>query len=217
MNIILLGPPGAGKGTQAAGLIEKFNLLHISTGEIFRSEIKNGTALGAKIKQFMDSGNLVPDAIVLETIKSITEKHPGSGCLFDGFPRTVVQAEGLADMLMAEGKKIDFVVYINIEDAEAVRRLTSRRACSKCGKNYNIATGPFPSKENICDSCGGDLMQRSDDTADIIRDRLKVYRDSTAPLIEYYKGKMPHGFIEVDGSKKIQDVFREIEKKINPA
>lgn len=210
MNIILLGPPGAGKGTQAKLIADEFKLVHISTGDIFRAEIKNKTPLGERIKSYMDSGNLVPDSVVLETIRGVIEKTPNTGYLFDGFPRTIAQAEGLSGFV-----KIDFVVYINLTDNEIIKRLTSRRSCVVCSRNYNIATGPFPRQENRCDVCGGELVLRSDDLEPVIKERLNVYRKNTSPLIEYYKKLLPSGFFEIDGSRKIEEVYRDIKDKLS--
>ncbi len=214
MNIILLGAPGAGKGTQAERLIEEFGLVHISTGDIFRDEIRKATPLGNKIKGLLDSGSLVADDIVLETIKGVFERRADSGYLFDGFPRTVAQAEGLLKLLEVIGEKIDFVIYIDIDDTEVIRRLTSRRTCPSCGKNYNTLTGPFPKKEGVCDDCASSLMIRKDDSESVIKERLMVYRKSTAPLIGYYKRNMPVGFVEIDGAKSIDDVFLNVKENL---
>ncbi len=214
VNVILLGAPGAGKGTQAERLVKEFGLKHISTGEIFREEMKNGTELGKKIKGYMDSGNLVPDQIVLETIKGVLANLKDKGFMFDGFPRTVVQAEGLDALIKMLGKKIDFVVFINISDDEVIKRLSARRSCSNCGANYNIALGPKPSKESVCDRCSGVIVTRSDDKEEVIKERLAVYRKSTAPLIEYYSKNASVRFIEINGAKKIEEVFGDIKDSI---
>jgi len=215
INIILLGAPGAGKGTQAELIVKEWGMKHVSTGEIFRSEMKSGTDLGKKIKTVMESGNLVSDDIVLEVIKNYVNKNKSSvkGFLFDGFPRTVPQAEGLEKIFGEMALKLDFVIYINVPDEEVIRRLSSRRACPKCGKIYNIATGPFPRKDTLCDSCGVQLETRSDDAEAVIKERLNVYRRQTAPLIEYYSKKK--GFIEIDGTSKIEEVFLRIKKFVN--
>ncbi|PKN01362.1 MAG: adenylate kinase [Elusimicrobia bacterium HGW-Elusimicrobia-1] len=214
MDIILLGPPGAGKGTQAELLVKDFDLKHLSTGEIFRSELKDETPLGKRIKEFMGTGGLVPDDIVLEVIDSYVKKNAKLNFLFDGFPRTVPQAEGLSKILASSGRDLAAIVYVNVPDEEVVRRLSSRRTCKSCGAIHNLATGPLPSADGKCAKCGGELLARADDKEAIIKERLLVYRAQTAPLIEYYSRKMPQKFIESDGSAPINEVYGVIKAAV---
>ena len=211
MNIILLGPPGAGKGTQAAKIIEWFSLMHIATGDIFRQEIAGNTELGRQIKHYLDSGALVPDEIVLQVVGRYIARA-GNGFLLDGFPRNIGQAEGLEKILAENKKTIDLVLYIEVKDEEIIRRLSARRMCSKCGMIYNLLSGPYPRRDSICNSCGGNLIQRSDDRPEVVEERLSVFHQQTQPLIDYYTR---HGrLVRVDGQGAPEDVFASVEKII---
>jgi len=189
MNLILLGPPGAGKGTQAQRMVERYLFPQISTGDILRTAVKEGTPLGVKAKEFMDQGQLVPDEIVIGIIEErLKAKDCDPGFILDGFPRTIPQAEALQPILTKIGKKIDHVISIEVDPEELVRRLTGRRTCKNCGSMFHLHFQP-PKKEGSCDRCGGTLYQRADDKEEIIRTRLKEYEKQTAPLIQYYQGK----------------------------
>lgn len=208
MNLILLGPPGAGKGTQAVKIVEKYHIPHISTGDIFRKNIKEGTELGKRAKAYMDKGELVPDDLVCEIATSrLLEDDCRDGFLLDGFPRTVYQAEKLDEFLTQHGKKIDKVLDIAVEKEELMTRLIGRRVCKACGATYHVTNMP-PKKEGICDKCGGELMQRADDTAETVENRIEVYNSQTMPLVEYYEkaGNIAH----IDGAIGLENVFNHI-------
>lgn len=208
MNLILLGPPGAGKGTQAVRIVEKYHIPHISTGDIFRENIKKGTELGKKAKEYMDKGELVPDDLVCEIATSrLLEDDCKNGFLLDGFPRTVYQAEKLDAFLEQHGKKIDKVLDIAVEKEELMTRLIGRRVCKACGATYHVKNMP-PKKEGVCDKCGGELMQRADDTAETVENRIEVYNSQTMPLVEYYEkaGNIAH----IDGAIGLENVFNSI-------
>ncbi|MBQ9179286.1 MAG: adenylate kinase [Firmicutes bacterium] len=210
MNLILLGPPGAGKGTQAAKIIEKFDVPHISTGDIFRENIKEGTPLGQKAQEYMNKGELVPDSLVIEIATDrLTKDDCKDGFLLDGFPRTVEQAEALDKFLAEAGKKVDHVLDIDVAPEILMERLTGRRVCKSCGATYHVTNIP-PKVEGVCDSCGGQLYQRDDDTAETVGNRIDVYNSQTKPLIEYYEkaGNISH----LDGSARLEDLFAEIVK-----
>jgi adenylate kinase len=189
MNLILLGPPGAGKGTQAQMIVDRYHIPQISTGDILRAAVRGKTPLGTKAKKFMDQGKLVPDELVIGIIE---ERLKASDCrpgfILDGFPRTIAQAEALQSILAKMGKSIDHVINIEVDDEELVRRLTGRRTCKNCGAMFHLIFYP-PKKEGMCDRCGGSLYQRDDDKEETIRTRLKEYQRQTAPLIQYYQGK----------------------------
>ena len=208
MNLIFLGPPGAGKGTQAARISLQYNVPHISTGAIFRETAASGSELGKKLLGFMTTGALVPDDIVIAVVKErLLRADCKKGFLLDGFPRTLPQAKELDKVLAKDGQKIEIAVYIYLEDEEIVRRISSRRMCSKCGEGYNEITQP-PKKAGLCDKCASKIDQRSDDKPDTIRQRLKVYNDQTKPLIDYYKNT---GILKtVDGSESIEEVFKKV-------
>ncbi len=189
MNLILLGPPGAGKGTQAQRMVERYRIPQISTGDILRAAVKETTPLGVRAKEFMDQGQLVPDEIVIGIIEErLKIKDCDPGFILDGFPRTIPQAEALQPILNKIGKKIDHVINIEVDPEELVCRLTGRRTCKNCGSMFHLLFQP-PKREGICDRCGGMLYQRSDDKEETIRTRLKEYEKQTAPLIQYYQGK----------------------------
>jgi adenylate kinase len=189
VNLILLGPPGAGKGTQAQMIVDRYHLPQISTGVILRAAVKGKTPLGAKAKEFMDQGKLVPDELVIGIIE---ERLKASDCrqgfILDGFPRTIAQAEALQPILAKMGKSIDHVINIEVDDEALVRRLTGRRTCKNCGAMFHLIFYP-PKKEGVCDRCSGLLYQRDDDQEETIRTRLKEYQRQTAPLIQYYQEK----------------------------
>ena len=189
MNLVLLGPPGAGKRTQAVRLANKYSIPQISTGDILRKAVKEKTDMGVKAKGYMNSGNLVPDEIVVGIIKErLAEDDCMKGFILDGFPRTLVQAEKLEEMLKDEGREIKKVINIDIEDSVLIKRLSGRRTCKKCGANYHIIFDP-PTNEGLCNKCNGELFQRDDDEENTVVSRLEVYKKQTAPLIEYYDNK----------------------------
>lgn len=186
MNLILLGPPGAGKGTQAKILTQKYNIPQISTGDILRNAVKEQTPMGVKAKSCMDSGSLVPDEVVVGIVEErLTVPDCASGFILDGFPRTVAQADALKQMLASAGKRIDHVISIEVDREELLGRITGRRICRTCGKGYHVVFNP-PKVEQKCDDCGGELYQRDDDSEATMRHRLEVYEHQTAPLISYY-------------------------------
>lgn len=209
LRLILLGPPGAGKGTQAARICQKYSIPHISTGDIFRRHIKEGTEFGKKAQEYMNKGELVPDDLVLEIAEArLMEEDCRNGFLLDGFPRTVYQAEQLDKFLNEKNLGIDKVLDIDVDKEELMTRLIGRRVCRSCGATYHVINMP-PEKEGICDICGGELYQRSDDTAATVENRIEVYVAQTMPLIEYYKkfGRIAR----IDGSVGLDEVFSEIE------
>ena len=212
LRTILLGPPGAGKGTQAAKIVEKYHIPHISTGDIFRENIKNGTELGKKAQEYMNRGELVPDDLVIEIATTrLLADDCAEGFLLDGFPRTVYQAEKLDEFLAAHVSKIDKVLDIAVEKEELMVRLTGRRVCKACGASYHVVNIP-PKKEGICDVCGGPLVQRADDNAETVANRIEVYEAQTMPLIEYYEkaGNIAH----IDGATGLESVFADIVKAL---
>lgn len=206
-RIVLLGPPGAGKGTQATGISEKYNIPHISTGDIFRANVKEGTPLGKKAKEYMDQGLLVPDSLVCDLVEDrISAEDCANGYLLDGFPRTVFQAERLDSFLESQGMKLDAVVDIEVAPEALLPRLTGRRVCSKCGAPYHVLSHP-PKTEGVCDVCGGPVVQRADDSEETVMNRLKVYEAQTAPLIGYYGDER---LLRIDGEKTPAEVFEQI-------
>ena len=208
MNIIFLGAPGAGKGTQAEKLVEVYQIPHISTGDMFRKAQKEGTELGLKAKSYMDQGQLVPDEVTVGIVKErLAEDDCKEGFLLDGFPRTVQQADALDGILKELGMALDRVVNIEVDKAFLVDRLTGRRVCRTCGATYHV-TNKAPKVEGVCDKCGGELYQRNDDKIETVSNRLDVYAAQTAPLIEYYQSK---GIMSsIDGSKSMEDVLADI-------
>lgn len=186
MRIILVGPPGAGKGTQAEKIVAKYNVAHISTGDILRANVKAGTKLGKKAKSFMDAGALVPDDVIVGMMRGrLAEDDCKNGFILDGFPRTVPQAEALDSLLAEMGIKLDGVILLDVDDDTVVERLCGRRMCKKCGRIFHVSFKPS-SKGDLCDECGGELYQRDDDKEEVIRQRLAVYHSQTAPLVDYY-------------------------------
>ena len=210
MKIIMLGAPGAGKGTQAKMIAEKYNIPHISTGDIFRANIKEGTPLGKEAKGYMDKGQLVPDELTVRILLDrVASDDCSGGYVLDGFPRTIPQAEVLDSELDKLGDKVDFAINVDVPDENIVRRMGGRRACVTCGATYHIEHVP-PKKEGICDKCGSELILRDDDKPETVQKRLSVYHEQTQPLIDYYKKA---GILKsVDGTQPMEDVFADIIK-----
>lgn len=210
MKIIMLGAPGAGKGTQAKRIAEKYGVPHISTGDIFRMNIKNDTELGRQAKTFMDQGMLVPDNLVVDlVVDRLKQEDAQKGYVLDGFPRTIPQAEALDNALNAIGGKIDYAVNVEVPDQNIVNRMSGRRACVSCGATYHLVH--IPAKvEGICDSCGSQLILRDDDKPETVEKRLLIYHEQTQPLIDYYTKR--NILVEVDGTKDMAEVFQAIVK-----
>lgn len=208
MKIVLLGPPGAGKGTQAKLIVEKYNIPHISTGDIFRKNIKEMTPLGIKAKEYIDKGQLVPDEVTVDIVKDrIQQEDCKNGFLLDGFPRTVAQADALSEVLEDLGTKLDYVINIKVDENNLIVRLSGRRVCPKCGASFHVVFNP-PKQEGVCDYCGAEVVQRADDTEETVKNRLSVYNKQTQPLIDYYTN---NGLIKnINGEQDIDKVFAEI-------
>lgn len=208
MKIIMLGAPGAGKGTQAKKIAAKYDIPHISTGDIFRANIKNGTELGKKAKVFMDQGLLVPDELVVDlVVDRFKEADCVNGYVLDGFPRTIPQAKALDEALSKAGDSVEYAIDVDVSDAEIISRMSGRRACVNCGATYHVVTIP-PKSEGICDVCGANLILRDDDKPETVEKRLKVYHEQTQPLIDYYQAK---GILKsVDGKRDLESIFNEI-------
>lgn len=212
MNIILMGLPGAGKGTQAAIMVEKLHIPHISTGDMFRAAVKEETPLGVEAKSYMDQGALVPDRVTIGIVRDRLGKDDcESGFLLDGFPRTVPQAESLDELLSDFGKEIDHVVYIEVSQKELLSRLTGRRICSDCGTTFHLQFNP-PKVDEVCDRCGGSLYQREDDQEETVAKRLQINQEQTEHLIRYYNEK--EKLVRVDGEQPIEQVTETILSKI---
>ena len=210
MKIIMLGAPGAGKGTQAEMIMEKYGLPHISTGDIFRANIKAGTELGVKAKAYIDNGQLVPDSLTIDLVMDrISQPDCNGGYILDGFPRTIPQAESLTKALAAKGDKIDYAINVHVPDENIVKRMSGRRACPGCGATYHIVYAA-PKKDGICDKCGSELYLRDDDAPGTVKKRLAVYHNQTQPLIRYYGSKKI--LRTVDGTKNLEEVFKDITK-----
>ena len=208
MKIIMLGAPGAGKGTHAKKIAEKYQIPHISTGDIFRANIKNGTELGNKAKTYMEQGLLVPDELVCDlVVDRVKQDDCANGYVLDGFPRTIPQAESLDGALKAMGQKVDYAVNVEVPDENIIRRMGGRRACLACGATYHVENIP-PKKEGICDVCGAELVLRDDDKPETVKKRLDVYHEQTQPLIDYYTNAGV--LVEVDGTLAMDDVFAAI-------
>ena len=208
MRLILLGPPGAGKGTQASAIVKKYRIPHISTGDIFRDNIKRGTDLGEKAKSYMDKGLLVPDKLVISIVEDrLLEEDCKNGFLLDGFPRTLNQSEVLDKVLLQMGLELNKVINLHVDKEILIERAIGRRICKNCGEVYHIKFTP-PTKEGICDKCGGELYQRDDDTVETVEKRIEVYRKQTEPLIDYYEEKGL--LLDIDGSKDKNLLFEEI-------
>lgn len=210
MKIIMLGAPGAGKGTQAKMLAEKYGIPHISTGDIFRANIKNNTELGKKAKGYMDAGQLVPDELVVDlVVDRIKAEDCMKGFILDGFPRTIPQAEALDYALNNQNEKIDYAINVDVPDENIITRMSGRRACVGCGATYHIVYNPTK-VEGICDTCGQNLILREDDKPETVKKRLDVYHEQTQPLIDHYDAKGV--LLTVDGTQDINDVFAAITK-----
>jgi adenylate kinase len=207
MHIIILGAPGAGKGTQADILSEEMNLAHIASGDLFRQALEQKTELGLLAKSYMEAGKLVPDGITIKMIlERVSQPDCASGCLFDGFPRTLEQAKALDRAFAEQEKKIDKVIYIQVTEEELVKRLSGRWICRNCQTPYHIISSP-PKVPGKCDKCGAELYQRPDDTEETVRERLKVFSTQTMPIINYYRKQ--NKLVEVDGNLRIQEVARQ--------
>ncbi len=212
LRAVLLGPPGAGKGTQAVKIVDKYNVPHISTGDIFRKNIKEGTELGKKAQEYMNAGQLVPDELVVDLVKDrLLQDDCKEGFLLDGFPRTIFQAEQLDKFLEENGQKMDIVLNFRVTKDVLMARLTGRRVCKSCGASYHIINIP-PKTEGICDVCGGVLEQRKDDNAETAENRINVYEEQTAPLIDYYS--QSGVLADFDGEKPLDEIFKEIVEAI---
>ncbi len=209
MNIIVMGLPGAGKGTQADNIVEKYDTPHISTGDMFRAAISEGTELGIKAKSYMDQGALVPDEVTIGIVRErLSKPDCEKGFLLDGFPRTVPQAEALDALLTDMGRKIEYVLNIEVDPDELVKRLTGRRICKVCGTSYHLQFNP-PKVEGVCDKDGGELYQREDDNPETVKNRLEVNMTQTAPLLAFYNAK--NVLSNIDGQQDIDDVFKELD------
>lgn len=209
MNLGLLGPPGAGKGTQAKLLSDNLKLSHISTGDLLRNELKLGSELGNQAKKFIEAGELVPDSLVIKLIEQKIVENHNSHFVLDGFPRNIAQAESLDKILKAHNLAIDLAIYLEASEPVIIQRLSGRRVCKKCFANFHVVNVP-PKKENICDYCGGELYQRNDDKEETVKNRLRVYLDSTASLIDYYKKQ--NKLIKVNAGLKGEDVYQALFK-----
>jgi adenylate kinase len=212
MNLVLMGLPGAGKGTQAEKIVEHYDIPHISTGDMFRAAIKEGTQLGLKAKSFMDQGNLVPDEVTIGIVRERLNKQDcENGFLLDGFPRTVAQAEALETITKELNKQIDYVINIDVDQSILMERLTGRRICKDCGATYHLVFNP-PAKEGVCDKCGGELYQRADDNAETVSTRLSVNVKQSQPLLDFYQEK---GYLRnINGNQDINIVFDKIKTSL---
>ncbi|MDF0727557.1 adenylate kinase [Cytobacillus sp. S13-E01] len=209
MNLVLMGLPGAGKGTQAERIVDNYSIPHISTGDMFRAAIKDGTQLGLKAKSFMDQGNLVPDEVTIGIVRERLSKDDcEKGFLLDGFPRTVAQAEALEEILTDLGKSIDYVINIDVDENILMERLTGRRICKSCGSTYHLVFNP-PANVGVCDKCGGELYQRADDNAETVGNRLEVNLEQSKPLLAFYETK---GYLRnINGRQHIDNVFVDVQ------
>ncbi|ADU92644.1 adenylate kinase [Geobacillus sp. Y412MC52] len=208
MNLVLMGLPGAGKGTQAGKIVEAYGIPHISTGDMFRAAIKEGTPLGSQAKQYMDRGDLVPDEVTIGIVRErLSKEDCQNGFLLDGFPRTVAQAEALETLLSEIGRKLDYVIHIDVRQEVLMERLTGRRICRNCGATYHLVFHP-PAKPGVCDKCGGDLYQRPDDNEATVANRLEVNMKQMKPLLDFYeqKGYLRH----INGEQEMEKVFADI-------
>ena len=209
MNIVLMGLPGAGKGTQADKIIEKYDIPHISTGDMFRAAMKNGTELGLEAKSYIDKGALVPDEVTIGIVRErLAEPDCNQGFLLDGFPRTIEQAEALDQILADLGRKVEDVINIKVDQDELVKRLTGRRICKVCGSSYHLVFNP-PKVEGVCDKDGGELYQRADDNLETVSNRLEVNIKQSQPLLDFYNNKQV--LTDIDGQKDINDVFADVD------
>lgn len=212
MRLVLLGPPGSGKGTQAKFIVDKYDVLHISTGDIFRKNIKEETPLGVKAKAFIDKGQLVPDELTIEIVEDrLKQDDCKNGFMLDGFPRTVAQAEALSKVLDSLGTSLDHVLNINVSDGKLIDRLTGRRVCLTCGGSFHVEFNP-PKQEGVCDYCSKEIIQRADDNVETVSSRLEVYEAQTKPLIEFYEKR---GLLRnIKGEQNMEDVFSDIVKEL---
>lgn len=204
-TLVFVGPPGAGKGTQSALLSERLSFVQLSTGDILRDAVKNQTPLGVKAKSYMDEGKLVPDELIIEMIEEKLETLAHKNIILDGFPRTIKQAQALAELLKRKDRKLDAVILFDIKDDEVVKRLSGRRVCPGCGAVYHTVYAP-PKVDGVCDKCGASLIQRDDDKEDVIRKRLDVYHSQTSPLVQYYGDKV----VVVDATQDKESVYNKI-------
>jgi len=208
MNLVILGAPGAGKGTQAQVMSKKLDVPHISTGDIFRENIRNSTVLGKKVKEYTDKGALVPDEVTVDIIKDrLNQSDCAKGFILDGFPRNIAQAEYLERFLSQKGTTLDKVLYLLVPDDVIIYRMSGRRVCSRCGKSYNINSNPTK-QESICDACGGAVIQRVDDNEETIANRLKTFYKETEPLVEYYKKQGQLSIIQ--GRQSIEETLEDM-------
>lgn len=213
MRLILLGPPGAGKGTQASSIVKEYGITHISTGDIFRYNIKNETELGKKVKTYLDNGQLVPDELTIDLVwDRLSKDDCKDGFLLDGFPRTINQAESLKNGLIERGLKLDKVINIDVDKNILVKRLSGRRVCKDCGETYHVDNNPTE-REGVCNSCSGEVIQRADDNEKTVLERIEVYEKQTFPLIDFYEKQ---GLVlTVDGTLPIEDVFSQIKESLS--
>ncbi len=214
MRLVIMGPPGAGKGTQSALISSKYGIPHVSTGDMFREILKRSDGLANRIRKYVESGELVPDELVVEMVRDrICRPDCERGFILDGFPRTVAQAEALDRMLESAGKELNAVLYLRVSEEAVVRRLSRRRVCESCGAIYHLDYNP-PKRPGVCDRCGGRLIQRDDDREEVIRERLRVYHEQTEPLIKYYgeRGLL----VEIDGCKEIHQVWEDVQRVLDP-
>ncbi len=211
-NLVFLGPPGAGKGTQAKRLSQEMGLLHISTGDLLREAVRKETDLGKKAKEYMEKGELVPDDLIIALIEEVMPA--GGGVIFDGFPRTIAQAEALDRMLSGKGLDLSKVIFFDVEDDLVVERLSGRRVCPSCGEVYHIKYNP-PKEDEVCDRCGAKLIQRKDDKEEVVRNRLSVYREQTQPLIDYYRQKGI--LVRLDAGRDIEEIYGDLLRLVDEA
>ncbi len=207
MNIVLFGPPGAGKGTQAQLLVERKKMLQVSTGDLLRAAMKTGSSLGIEAKSFVDRGELVPDSVIIGLVDQVVGTGVGKSFILDGFPRTLVQAEALDAMFLSKGLSLERALFLDVPFSALVSRLTGRRVCKSCGTVFHM-TFQAPKKDGVCDKCGGELYQRNDDKEDVISTRLRAYQESTEPLRSYYRRQGKYS--EINGDKPTEDVYCEI-------
>lgn len=213
MRLVLLGPPGAGKGTQAMHLVDKYGLVHVSTGDLFRANIKNETELGKKVQSYLSSGKLVPDELTIALVwDRLDQDDTKNGYLLDGFPRTIAQAEALDKGLEERGQKIDAALCIDVPSSVLIERLAGRRVCPDCGASYHVKDNP-PKKEGICDRCGAKLEHRKDDSEETVKDRINVYHQNTEPLIDFYQKQ--DKLIKVNGNQAVDEVSKEIDQLLS--
>lgn len=213
MKLVLVGPPGCGKGTQAVLIRDEYKIPQISTGDILRAAVRDGSALGKKVQDYMNSGQLVPDQLIIDVMSErLAKEDCANGYILDGFPRTLAQAEALDKLLISKKQKLDGVISIEVADDEVVKRLAGRRQCTGCGEGYHVAFKK-PAKENVCDKCGSALYQRDDDKEETVRARLSVYRKQTEPLLNYYDKK--DLLKRVEGKGNIEEIFKNISSLIS--